>query len=198
MRTRRTRIQATAMALSLCVAAIFATAAPAMAASGERYLHVRVQDAQKGESVNVNVPLTMAEKILPAINHEPLHNGVVTVHDADMNGIDVRAILDAVRTAPDNEFVTVTEKNQNVRVAKANGNILIHVRNHENKEQNVDITVPMKVIDALFSTAEQDELNVAAALQSLADEGSTLLVIVHDASQNVRIWVDSNATASAE
>lgn len=196
MRMTRTRLQATAIALSLGVAAIFAAAVPAPAASGERYLHVRVQDAQKGESVNVNVPLSMAEKILPAINHEPLHNGTVTFHQAEMNGIDVRAILDAVRTAPDNEFVTVTQKNQNVRVAKANGNILIHVRNHENKDQNVDITVPMTVIDALFSTAKQNELNVAAALHSLADQGSNLLVLVHDASQNVRIWVDSNATAT--
>lgn len=196
MRITRTRLQATAIALSLGVAAIFAAAVPAPAASGERYLHVRVQDAQKGESVNVNVPLSMAEKILPAINHEPLHNGTVTFHQAEMNGIDVRAILDAVRTAPDNEFVTVTQKNQNVRVAKANGNILIHVRNHENKDQNVDITVPMTVIDALFSTAKQNELNVAAALHSLADQGSNLLVLVHDASQNVRIWVDSNATAT--
>lgn len=194
MRMTRTRLQATAIALSLGVAALFAAAVPA--ASGERYLHVRVQDAQKGESVNVNVPLSMAEKILPAINHEPLHNGTVTFHQAEMNGIDVRAILDAVRTAPDNEFVTVTQKNQNVRVAKANGNILIHVRNHDNKDQNVDITVPMTVIDALFSTAKQNELNVAAALHSLADQGSNLLVLVHDASQNVRIWVDSNATAS--
>lgn len=196
MRMTRTRLEATAIALSLGVAAIFAAAMPAPAASGERYLHVRVQDAQKGESVNVNVPLSMAEKILPAINHEPLHNGTVTFHQAEMNGIDVRAILDAVRTAPDNEFVTVTQKNQNVRVAKANGNILIHVRNHDNKDQNVDITVPMTVIDALFSTAKQNELNVAAALHSLADQGSNLLVLVHDASQNVRIWVDSNATAS--
>lgn len=196
MRMTRTRLQATAIALSLGVAALFAAAVPAPAATGERYLHVRVQDAQKGESVNVNVPLSMAEKILPAINHEPLHNGTVTFHQAEMNGIDVRAILDAVRTAPDNEFVTVTQKNQNVRVAKANGNILIHVRNHDNKDQNVDITVPMTVIDALFSTAKQNELNVAAALHSLADQGSNLLVLVHDASQNVRIWVDSNATAS--
>lgn len=196
MRMTRTRLQATAIALSLGVATVFAAAVPAPAASGERYLHVRVQDAQKGESVNVNVPLSMAEKILPAINHEPLHNGTVTFHQAEMNGIDVRAILDAVRTAPDNEFVTVTQKNQNVRVAKANGNILIHVRNHDNKDQNVDITVPMTVIDALFSTAKQNELNVAAALHSLADQGSNLLVLVHEASQNVRIWVDSNATAS--
>lgn len=198
MRTKRTRIQAAAVACSLLAAAVVTAALPAVAAGNERYLHVRVQDESKGESVNVNVPLSMAEKIIPAINHEPLHNGVVTIHKADMEGVDVRAILDAVRTAPDNEFVTVTEKNQNVRVAKSHGNIVVHVRDHENKEQNVDVTVPMAVVNALFSTAKQNELDVAAALRALSDAGDTLLVTVHDASQNVRIWVDSNADAKAE
>ena len=194
MRTRRTRVQATGMAFCLIMAGVWAAAAPA--AAGEHYLHVRVQDAQNGENVNVNVPLSMAEKILPAINHGPLHNGTVTVPQEQMNGINVRQILDAVRTAPDNEFVTINSKNgQNVRVAKSNGNIVVHVRDEQNKEQSVDVTVPMTVIEALFSTARQDQLNVQAALEQLAETGSTLLVIVHDASQNVRVWVDSNATA---
>jgi hypothetical protein len=198
MRTKRTRFQAAAMACSLLAAAVVAAALPALAAGNERYLHVRVQDDSKGESVNVNVPLSMAEKIIPAINHGELHNGCVTIHKADMEGVDVRAILDAVRTAPDNEFVTVTEKNQNVRVAKVNGNIVVHVRDHENKDQNVDVSVPMAVINALFSTAKQDELDIAAALHALGETGNTLLVTVHDASQNVRIWVDSNAVAKNE
>ncbi len=33
----------------------------------ERYLHVKVEDSSKGESVNVNLPLSMAEKILPTV-----------------------------------------------------------------------------------------------------------------------------------
>jgi hypothetical protein len=192
----RKRLQATAVVFSLLAGAVISAAAPAFAASGERYLHVKVQDEQKGESVNINVPLSMAEKILPAINNKDLHNGCVTFHQAEMNGVDVRAILDAVRTAPDNEFVTVNEKNQNVRVAKSNGNIVVHVRDHNNHEQSVDVTVPMTVINALFSTAKQDELDVAAALRALGDTGNTLLVTVHDASQNVRVWVDSQSTAN--
>lgn len=191
MRTAGKRVQAIAVAVFLIAA--MAAAVPAMAA--ERYLHVRVQDGDKGQNVNVNVPLSMAEKILPAINHDPLHNGVVTVREADMQGVDVRQILDAVRTAPDGQFVTVndTREGQSIRVAKSNGNIVVHVRQERNRDQNVDITVPMAVINALFSTAKRDELNVAAALQSLADTGNGLLVVVHNAGQNVRIWVDSNA-----
>ena len=59
---------------------------------------MKVDGGAKGESVNVNVPLSMAEKILPTINHGELHNGRVTISNADINDVDIRAILDAIRT----------------------------------------------------------------------------------------------------
>jgi len=188
------KLQAIAIA-GLLAAAAMMMAASAMAATSERYLHVRVEDSAKGESVNVNVPLSMAEKILPAVNHGNLHQGKVTISTSEMNGIDVRAILDAIRTAPDNEFVTVKQKDQDVRVAKSNGNLVVHVRDSSKEGQKVDVTVPMKVVDALFSTAKQDELDVAAALHALSDAGDTLLVTVQDATEHVRIWVDSRSAA---
>jgi hypothetical protein len=165
----------------------------------ERYLHVRVDGGEKGESVNVNVPLSMAVKVLPTINRGDLHNGRVTINHADINDVDVRAILDAVRTAPDNEFVTVKSREQDVRVAKSNGNLMIHVRDSSDGAgkggQKVDVTVPMKVVDALFSTAKKDELDIAAAVQALGEAGETVLVSVQDAEQNVRIWIDSKSAA---
>ena len=188
---RRTRIAAVFCLLS---AAITALAVPAPAAPADRYLHVDVQDPTKGESVNVNVPLAMAQKILPAINSHGLHDGKVTIRSAEMNGVDVRALLDAVRTAPDNEFVTVKDNDSDVRVAKANGNIIVHVIGKKNKQQKVDVTVPLKIVDALFDTAKNDELDIAAALRALSDAGDILLVTVQDSSQKVRVWVDSRNT----
>ena len=138
----------------------------------------------------------MAEKILPTVNKGSLHNGHVTIGHGDLNDVDVRAILDAIRTAPDNEFVTVKEKDQDVRVAKSNGNLIVHVRDTGKDGQKVDVTVPMKVVDALLSTAKQNELDVAAALQALSEEGDALLVTVQDATQHVRIWVDSRNTSA--
>jgi hypothetical protein len=52
----------------------------------------------------------------------------------------------------------------------------------------------MKVVDALLSTAKENELDVAAALRALSDAGDALLVTVQDATQHVRIWVDSRNT----
>ena len=179
----------------ICVlAGMVATAPAAIAGPAERYLHVKVEDASKGESVNVNVPLSMAEKILPTINEGDMHNGHVKIGQADMDDVDIRALLDAVRTAPDNEFVTVKEKDQDVRVAKSNGNLVVHVRDGNKGGQKVDVTVPMKVVDALLSTTKDNELDVSAAIKALSDAGDSLLVTVEDASQHVRIWVDSKGS----
>jgi hypothetical protein len=171
-------------------------AVPVFAAPPERYLHVRVLDSKQGESVNVNVPLSLAEKILPTINKGELHNGHVTVGKMDMDGVDVRGILDAIRTTPDNEFVSVKQKDQDVRVAKSNGNLIVHVINHDKDNEKVDVTVPLKVVDALFSTAKDNELDIAAALRTLSDAGDALLVTVQDATQHVRIWVDSKGDSA--
>jgi hypothetical protein len=180
----------------ICVlAGLVVTAPAAIATPTERYLHVKVEDALKGESVNVNVPLSMAEKILPTINKNNIHNGHVTIGHADMNDVDIRALLDAVRTAPDNEFVTVKGKDQDVRVAKSNGNLVVHVRDAAKGGQKVDITIPMKVVDALFSTAKDNELDISAAIRALSDAGDALLVTVEDASEHIRIWVDSKGSS---
>jgi hypothetical protein len=184
-----------AAVICLLATGALSSAMVTMAGTGERYLHVKVDDAKNGESVNVNVPLSMAEKILPAVNKGNLHAGKVTVGEAQMEGIDLHAILDAIRTAPDNEFVTVKEKDQDVRVAKSNGNLIIHVKGNKDGDQKVDVTVPMKVVDALFSTTQKDELDIAAALRALSDAGDILIVTVQDASQHVRVWVDSKNTS---
>lgn len=188
---RHTRV---APVLCLLAAGNVFLAAPVVAAPAERYLHVHVEDPAEGGSVNVNVPVSMAEKILPAINNPNLHDGKVSIHNAEMNRVDVRAVLDAVRTAPDNQFVTVNNKDSDVRVAKSNGNIMVHVTDKKNKNQQVDVTVPLKVADALFATAKNDELDVAAALQALSNAGDVLLVTVQDSGQKVRVWVDSRST----
>jgi hypothetical protein len=167
---------------------------PIMAAPPEKYLHVNVQDPMNDGSVNVNVPLSLAENILPAIDNQDLRDGKVSIHNQKMNGVNVAALLDAVRNAPDNEFVTVKDKDSDVRVAKANGNIVVRVTDKKNKDKKVDVTVPLKVADALFSTAANNELDIAAALRALSDAGDVLLVTVQDSSQRVRVWVDSRNT----
>jgi hypothetical protein len=203
-----------AAAFLLLPLATFAQTTASSTSSSDKWIHVRVTSMDsKGESVKVNVPLDMAEKVLPAINKDRLHNGKVKIDNADMNGVDVRAILDAVRTAKDGEFVTVQGTDADVRVAKQAGFLLINVLDKsghhmkaEAKEEKaekgekpamagmaghrVEIKVPMKVVDALFS-AGKDELDVVAALRALSTTGDIELVSVKDEDNTVRVWIDS-------
>lgn len=178
--------------LCLLVAAIVSLGTPAIAAPAEHYLHVHVQDPAQDQSVDVNVPLSLAEKILPAIDNHGLHDGKVAVHCPAMNGVNVPDLLAALRTAPDDQFVTVKNRNADVRVAKAHGYIIVHVIDKQNRGQKVDVTVPFKVADALFSTAHDGQLDIASALQALNNGGDVLLVTVQNSGRRVRVWVDSH------
>lgn len=164
--------------------------------SGERWLHVRVINTNaKGETVRVNVPLDLAEKVLPAIDHDRFHNGHVRIGDVDCNGVDIRAILNAVSTAKDGEFVTIQKQDADVSVAKKEGYLLVHVHDKDRpKEQRVEVKVPMKVVEALLS-GSKDELDVVAGLHALAKQGDVELVSVKDEDNTVRVWVDSKNIA---
>jgi hypothetical protein len=181
----------------LSVIAVLAGASVALGQSGstkDRWLHVRVINSDnKGETVRVNIPLELAENVLPTINKNHLHNGKVTIDQAHMNDVDVRALINAIRTAKDGEYVTVQGTDQDVRVAKEGGRLLVHVKDNKGSKSNksdVDIKIPMHVIDALFS-AGKDELDVVAGLHALASLGDTELVSVKSEDSTVRVWMDS-------
>jgi hypothetical protein len=167
----------------------------AASAKTERWLHVRVINSDnKGETVRVNVPLDLAESVLPTINKEHLHNGKVTIDQAHMNDVDLHALMNAVRSAKDGEYVTVQGSDQDVRVAKQGGHLLVHVkdksRGEHSRRSEVEVKIPMHVIDALFS-AGKDELDVVAALHALSLQGDTELVSVKADDSTIRVWLDS-------
>ena len=202
-----------------------AIAQASSATTNDRWLHVRVVSSDNnGETVSVNIPLEVAEKILPTINKHQLHNGKVTIDKLDADGVDVRALLEAVRTSKDGEFVTVNSKDGDVRVAKQNGYMLVHVtdtsgkhhvRMHhhgggdadakvkdtadskDTKETHVEVKIPLSVVDALFS-AGKDELDLVAGLKMLSAQGDQELVSVKDEDNTVRVWIDSKNTNGSE
>jgi hypothetical protein len=144
----------------------------------------------------------MAEKVLPAIQNDKLHDGKVKFELHHGNEVDLRAVLDAVRSSKDGEYVTVQGHENDVRVAKKAGYLYVHVtdrndgktKNGTTHESKVEVKVPMQVVDALFS-AGKDELDVVAALRALSGHGDTELVTVKDDENTVRVWVDSKNIA---
>jgi hypothetical protein len=136
------------------------------------------------------VPLTLAERVIPAINHGELRNGKVHVGKFEVNNVNIREILDALRTAPEGEFVSVQNTGSDVRVAKEHGQMVVHVMD-KGEKQNVDVTVPWEVAQALITDTTEDQLNIVAAIKALENVGDTTLVRVTGDDQTVRVWVDS-------
>lgn len=186
-------------ALAALAALLLLVATCAMAASATRYLHVRVNNPNSHELVRVNVPLMLAEKVIPAINEGELRDGRVSVGSYHANNVNVRAILDALKTAPEGEFVTVQDIGSDVRVAKEHGQLVVHVidkNSNSTSRENVDVTIPWDVVQALISDTTENQLNVEAAIKALENVGDTTLVRVSGHDENVRIWVDSRNTDS--
>jgi len=191
---------------ALAAAALLASAGVAIAQNtagtstgNDRWLHVRVVSSEsKNETVRVNVPLEMAEKVLPAINKDRLHSGKIRFDHSEMDGVDIKAILEVVRSSKDGEYVTVQSNENDVRVAKQAGYLFVHVtekgasaKDGKRSEKNrVEVKVPMKVVDALFSGGK-DELDLLAALRALSAHGDTELVSVKSDENTVRVWLDS-------
>jgi len=189
------------------------TTATVSSSKAEQWIHVRVESKEDhGETVRVNVPVEMAAKVLPAISKDNFHDGKVRIDSGHTKDVDLRAILDAVRTSRDGEYMTVQGHDNDVRVAKSAGYLYIHVTDKSEvvkaaakdgktgakapaaHESKVEIKVPMKVVDALLS-AGKDELDIVAALKALSAHGDTELVTVKDDENTVRIWVDSKNIA---
>lgn len=195
------RILTALAAVALLAAIITPAAAQAQASATEgKWLHVRVIEAGDGESVRVNVPLALAEAILPSIKVKHFDKGKVRIQEhmhGHVKDVDLRAILDAVKTAQDGEFVTVESRKDNVRVAKRGGYLLVEVREKDKDgkdREKVDVKVPMTVVEALLSGGK-DELDILAAVRALARHGDTELVSVQDSKTTVRVWVDSKNTS---
>jgi hypothetical protein len=167
----------------------------AQAPAPERWLHVRVDSSdEKGETVRVNLPLSVAEKILPAVKANMLEGGKIRLKQLRVQEVDIRAILEAVRNSADGEFVTVQGKRENVRVAKKGGYLLVQVRDERpDRLETVDVKVPMAVVDAML-TGEPDELNILAAIRALKAHGDMELVTVKERKQTIRVWIDSKST----
>jgi Zn-dependent alcohol dehydrogenase len=107
--------------------------------------------------------------------------------------VNVKAILEALKTAPEGEFVTVQQNDSDVHVAKEHGQLVVHVIDKGSKEK-VDVTIPWDVAQALISDTSENQLNVEAAIRALQNVGDVTLVSVAGHDESVRVWIDSIST----
>lgn len=153
-----------------------------LAFAGDKYLHINVGEPH--ETIRVSVPLSWVEKLLPSIQ--------VRYHRHRHDGISPQQLLDAIRSAPEGEFVTVEGRDEEVRVAKSGRFLLVKAREGRwgRRHQNVEIKVPLKVLEALAK--DKDHLDLGAAIRAISEHGDALISVEGDR-EKVRIWVDEKS-----
>ncbi|MBU1950016.1 MAG: hypothetical protein KJ927_14980 [Candidatus Eisenbacteria bacterium] len=169
-------------------------------ASGDFWIHVYVNEAgSDGDRVKINLPLNLVESILPMIETDELHDGILELDELDLAGIEFDKLGEILRKSEDGEYVTIEEDDEIVRISKEGDRILIHVESRKHKKsgdgprEKVEINLPIHVIDAL-TTDDPHELNIIAAIEALTKEGETGLITVHDDDDIVRVWIDKKST----
>jgi hypothetical protein len=167
------------------------------AVADDLWLHIRVEeDGGRGENVNVNIPLSMIESMLPLITVDELQEGKLHIDDDDLEGFDLRELVAAVREAPDADFVTVESEDETVRVAKEDDFLVIRADERgRHGDEKVRVRMPLAVVDALVGD-DPNQLDLVAALRVLGEYEGEALVSVESDTESVRIWIDSSDSGS--
>jgi hypothetical protein len=175
-------------------AALIASAMAAvstMAAAADLWLHVKVDGGRHGEQATINLPLSMVDAFAPMVSARAQGSGRIRIKDRDYDLAHLRQAWRQLETGPDATYVTVDEPGSKVRIAKRGGSLVLEAHEREEGEQ-VEARIPLRVMRALLS-GDDDELDVGAALQALAQEGAGELITVNGRDETVRIWVDATS-----
>jgi hypothetical protein len=175
--------------LTLIAVAALLAAPVAFADDDTRWINVHVTENSSNTNVEVHLPLNLVLTVLRNVDVDHFHGGHVDLElDEDMD-INFPEIMAAVKDAPDGEFVTVTSDEADVNVHKKAGNLYVTVNQKEDEMAQVEVTMPMELMDAL-NFGEENTLDVAALLQSFDKLPNGELVKVTSNEANVRVWIE--------
>lgn len=175
---------------ALTLALIALVVAPLAAEEPVRWLNVHVVEADSEANVEVRLPLDLVATVISSVKTEQLDQGKVKLDMVDMDEteVDLARILEAVKDAPDGEFIKVTEGETKVTVAKRGGTVHIDVT-EPSEETEVNVTFPAELIDAL-QVGPDNVLDVNQVIARLAELPNGDLVRVSSAEANVRVWIE--------
>jgi hypothetical protein len=180
MNLKRTVLLTLGFFLSFCV----------IEASGQ-WLHVRVEEAGKGESVRINVPLALVETVLPLVKADDFERGTLKIDSGEFTVVELREVWEVVKAEGSYEFAAIDSRTTQVRVALEEDYLV--VRSLGDSEKEVLVTIPIRVVDALLSSGG-NELDVRAAVAALSAAGHGELVRVKDGDTSVRVWIDGSSS----
>ncbi len=153
-----------------------------------KWLNVHVTEADDDTNVEVHLPLNLVLALIDAVDAENFHDGVVDLELDDVE-IDWPQVLAAVKEAPAGQYVTVDSNEAKVKVTKENNMILVHATEIEGDNAEVDVRLPLALVDAI-NINEENQLDLKALLESLEQLPDGELVRVTSDEANVRVWIE--------
>ncbi len=172
-----------AFAMLLCLTVAFTGAAAA-----EHWIHIKVEDGDN-ERVTVNLPVSLLSAAAAMIPDQVQEEARIEIDELDMDWADLMTFWQEVKNAPEATFVTVETDDETVKVRKEGEFVTVRTTDRNDDGAEVNVTVPLAVIDGLLSGPE-GTLNFQAALEALVAYGPGNLVSVRDDDETVRIWID--------
>lgn len=169
------------------------TASQALAGTADLWLHVKVHEGADSR-VTINLPLSVVQKTGAFIPKDSTRSGKVRFDDEELSVAEMREIWSELQRKPDATFITVDDVESKVRVAKKGGYLHIQASERRGPREDVEIKIPVRVVNALLS-GNGEEFDIAAAIDALADEGEGELVTVNGDNETVRIWIDAVSEA---
>jgi len=160
------------------------------------WIHVQVTEpGEDGKNVRVNLPLALAEVALSLVSGEAISKGQIKLEEHDVSIEDLRLLWKELKASGDAEFLTLQEKDKEVRISRQGDRIRIHVDKAGGDEgdagnKQVRIEVPVTLVDALLG-GQDDRLDLQAALAELTEERGDI-VTVSDGEKQVRVWIDES------
>lgn len=179
------------LVLLLLAALAFLTAGSAAA---DPWIHVKVE-SRADETVTVNLPVSLVRAAAAMIPAEAQEDVTIELErDLELDWHELRAFWNEVREAPEATFVTVETPREHVVVRKEGDFVLVNTEESWEDGAEVDVKIPVQVVDALLSGPE-GTFDFQAAIDALVAYGPEQIITVKDGQDRVRIWIDDVAPA---
>ncbi|MEM6795607.1 MAG: hypothetical protein AAF725_16630 [Acidobacteriota bacterium] len=161
-------------------------------AFADQWIHLQVE-GDSDERVTINLPLSMvraAAAMIPAEVRSDLDSEVeIAINDLNMEWSEMRDLWRSIQDAPEATFATVQTRDESFAVRKEGQFLLVKTTEVRPGGTEIDVRLPMNVVDALFSGPE-GSLDFTAALDALASYGPGHLVSIRDGEDTVKVWID--------
>ena len=159
-----------------------------LAAAPQRWFNVDVTEHDEGTEVHLHLPVSLVQTVLGAVDTRTIRHGELQIDCGDVD-VDWQALLKELRAAPEGKYVTVKGRDGDVMMSKTGGLVRIDVRELHGDEEQVEVILPVTLLDA-FGIDGDGRIDLKALAAGIGSLGPGELVRVKSKDASVRIWME--------